>query len=231
MALDGGPLLSGVDVARTTPASVISAFGDSLTEGFGAQGLAGSWPSLLSVRFNGEAAVINLGISGNRLLSDGTPALGQAGLDRFKHDALAQPGVTDVVILEGINDLNAALSPSSYGEETGLPLPTIEALISGHRDLIVRTRALGVKVTGATLLPWNAPAGGFAEAETIRLELNEWIRARAAYDQVIDFAALMADPDDPTRLHTDYDSGDGIHPNDSGYAAMAMAVFETLAQE
>jgi len=44
------------------------------------------------------------------------------------------------------------------------------------------------------------------------------------YDGVVDFEAAVRDPDAPTRIHPRFNSGDGLHPGDAGYAAMAEAV-------
>jgi lysophospholipase L1-like esterase len=40
---------------------------------------------------------------------------------------------------------------------------------------------------------------------------------------VVDFDAAVRDPDNPARMLAAYDSGDGLHPSDAGYRAMAEA--------
>ncbi|WP_123601275.1 SGNH/GDSL hydrolase family protein [Micromonospora sp. Llam0] len=62
------------------------------------------------------------------------------------------------------------------------------------------------------------------ERQEIWRDVNHWIRTSGAFDGVVDFAAALADPTDPTRLASGYDSGDHLHPNDAGCAAMADAV-------
>ncbi|OXH83610.1 GDSL family lipase, partial [Burkholderia multivorans] len=73
---------------------------------------------------------------------------------------------------------------------------------------------------GATLTPADLPPA----REAIRLEVNRWIRSGGAFDGVVDFDAALRDPARPSVLQRRYDSGDGIHPSDAGYAAMAEAV-------
>jgi lysophospholipase L1-like esterase len=54
--------------------------------------------------------------------------------------------------------------------------------------------------------------------------VNRGIRTGRAFDRVVDFARVLADPHDPLRLNPAYDRGDHLHPNDAGYRAMAAAV-------
>ena len=158
---------------------------------------------------------MNLGIDGNRVLVDGS---GVSALARFDRDALAQAGVTHVVLLEGINDLGMARQG---------PRPTVADLSGGHRQLIARARARGLKVIGATLLPYEGTTftGYYSEeGDATRRAFNEWIRTSGAYDGVIDFDKATRDPAAPTRFLPAYDSGDHLHPGDAGYKAMGDAV-------
>ena len=63
-----------------------------------------------------------------------------------------------------------------------------------------------------------------AENEVKRQAVNAWIRTSGAFDAVIDFDAVVRDPADPVRLLPAYNSGDGVHPNDAGYEAMANSI-------
>jgi lysophospholipase L1-like esterase len=58
----------------------------------------------------------------------------------------------------------------------------------------------------------------------MRAQVNKWIRESGEYDAVIDFDAVTRNPDLPSQLKTEYDSGDGLHPNAAGYKAMADAI-------
>ena len=160
-------------------------------------------------------AVLNAGIAGNRVLSEGAFKAGVNALARFDRDVLAHPGVTHVVVLEGINDI---------GNARHNPTPTAEDLIAAHRQLIERAHTRGLKIYGATLTPFEG-ANNFTEVgEAKRQAVNEWIRTGKAYDAVIDFDAATRDPTSRRRMLPAYDSGDHLHPSDAGYQAMAEAI-------
>ncbi len=124
------------------------------------------------------------------------------------------PGVTHVIILEGVNDLGAV----------GVPLPTAVTMINGYRRLIDRAHARGVKVIGATILPYEGAWYFHPEGEAVRQAVNLWIRTGGGFDGVIDFDALMRDPQHPARFKADLQAGDWLHPNDAGYRAMGDAI-------
>ncbi|MCO8275817.1 SGNH/GDSL hydrolase family protein [Actinoplanes sp. TRM 88003] len=222
--------LSGVAVRRD--ARAIVTLGDSITNGANtATNLNHRWPDLLAARLR-HHGVANVGISGNRLLHDPNPApgseaegfaayFGHSGLRRFDRDVLAQPGAAYVVVLLGVNDLGHPGTVAPTGE-----VVSADDLIGGHRQLIARAHSAGLVAIGATVLPFKGDTLGFySEAnERKRDVLNRWIRSGGEYDGVIDFDRAMRDPADPLRLNPAYDSGDGLHPNDAGMAAMADAV-------
>jgi lysophospholipase L1-like esterase len=210
--------LARVEVMTTERTGTIVTFGDSITDGTRSTANANKrWPDYLARRLmkDGNGAkwgVLNAGIAGNRVLSDGA---GVSALARFDRDALLQTGVTHVIVLEGINDIGFARSN---------PSPSVADLIAGHRQLIERAHARGLRIYGATLLPFEGAAYWTAEGEAKRQALNEWIRTSKAYDGVIDFDAAVRDPRQPTILLSMYDSGDRLHPSDAGYEAMANMV-------
>nr|WP_221373772.1 SGNH/GDSL hydrolase family protein [Actinoplanes polyasparticus] len=222
--------LSGVAVRREARAVVT--LGDSITNGANtASNLNHRWPDLLAARLR-HIGVANVGISGNRLLHDPNPApgsdaegfaayFGHSGLRRFDRDVIAQPGAAYLVVLLGVNDLGhpGTVAPASE-------VVSADDLIGGHRQLIARAHSAGLVAIGATVLPFKGDTLGFySEAnERKRDVLNRWIRSGGEYDGVIDFDRALRDPADPLRLNPDYDSGDGLHPNDAGMAAMADAV-------
>ena len=139
-----------------------------------------------------------------------TRCCGASAEARFARDALDQPGVRDVIVLEGINDIGISTAPRTGRRAHPGPI------IAGYRNLIAAAHARGVRIFGATLLPYQG-AGYYSPAgEAIREAVNAWIRTSGAFDGVIDFDAVMRDPADPLRLNPAYDSGDHLHPNDAG---------------
>ncbi|MFG3252459.1 SGNH/GDSL hydrolase family protein [Streptomyces sp. NPDC048172] len=196
----------------------VVAFGDSITDGYGATVDADNrYPDELAERYVREGrprGVLNHGISGN-MITTGTSGTGESGVDRFRKDVLAEPGVGTVIVLEGINDIG-------LGRPGGdIPDVSVAQLIAAHRDLAAQARAAGLKVIGATLLPFKDAQYFTARGEAKRDALNDWIRTSGTYDEVVDLDRTMAAPDDKDLLAPTYDSGDHLHPNDTGYHAMA----------
>jgi lysophospholipase L1-like esterase len=73
--------------------------------------------------------------------------------------------------------------------------------------------------------------GYYSEAkEATRQTVNKWIRTSRAFDGVVDFDAVLRDPDRPSRLLPSFASEDHLHPNDAGYQALADAVDLALFQ-
>jgi lysophospholipase L1-like esterase len=210
-------LLARVEVAAPPATGVIVTIGDSITDGTRSTPNTNKrWPNLFAKRLaqatGPRLAVVNAGIAGNRVLVDGA---GPNILARFDRDVLAQTGVTHIIVLEGINDI---------GQGRSNPLPSAEDLIAGHRQLIMRAHARGLKIYGATLTPFEGAAYWTPEGEAKRAALNEWIRTSREYDGVIDFDLATRDPQQPTKFQSQYNSGDNLHPSDAGYQAMANAI-------
>ena len=237
--------LSRVDVWTPTAPGAIVTMGDSITDGTGSTvDSHRRWPDFLARRLAteyGDAApgVLNVGIAGNRVLGHnaglasilqraglpappdaGTPLnpnalFGPSGLSRFDRDVLLQPGVTHVVVLETTNDIGMAFDD---------PWPAVDDLIAGHRTMIQRAHSRGLTIYGGTLLPFEGALYWTEAGEVKRQALNEWIRTSGAYDGVIDFAAAVRDPEQPSRFRPDLHADDWLHPNDAGYELMANAI-------
>src|SRR6266550_4102004 len=210
-------VLARIEVAAPPAAGAIVALGDSVTDGTRSTlNTNHRWPDLLAKRLAEAAgprmAVMNAGIAGNRVLLDNA---GPNILARFDRDVLTQIGVTHVIVMEGINDI---------GQGRSNPLPSAADLINGHRQLIARAHARGLKIYGATLTPFEGANYWTLEGEAKRATLNQWIRTSKEYDGVIDFDAAVRDPNQPTKFLAQYQSGDNLHPSDAGYQKMADAV-------
>ena len=208
---------------------MVVTLGDSITDGYRSTADANHrWPDRLAERLDARASglpvgVVNAGLDGNRILHDHPEDLfGPNALARLDRDVLSVPGLRWVVLMEGINDI---------GHSTSADLPeqdvSAEEVIAGMKQIIARVHDRGAKIYGATLTPYEGttfhgyyqPAG-----EAKREAVNAWIRHGGYFDGVIDFDAVVRDPDHPTRIRPDYDRGDHLHPNDAGYRAMGDAV-------
>jgi len=219
-------LLSAIEVEAAPAAQAVAILGDSITDGASASlGMDARWPDFLARRLAPQGvAVINAGISGGRMLSDG---MGDNALARFERDVLAQPGVRTVVVLLGINDISwpgTAFAPQQQP-------PTLEELSSGYAQLVAQARSRGVRVIGATLTPFEGALPGTPlsdyyqpKKEALRQQLNAWIRTSGLFDAVLDFDAWARDPAHPLRLLPAYDSGDHLHPGDAGNLALAEGI-------
>lgn len=209
--------LSAVEVSVASPRTIVT-FGDSITDGTASTVNANKrWPDVLAERLNAAGAprgISNQAIAGNRVLSYGMQIFGESALSRFDRDVMSVPNANWIVVLEGINDIGmGAATP-----------PSADTMINGYKQIIARAHAKGIKVYGATLLPYEGARYFHENGEVVRQAVNSWIRTSGAYDGVIDFDAAMRDPASPRKMKADLQSGDWLHPNDAGYKVMGEAV-------
>ena len=211
-------LLTLVEVATDQPPRVLVTLGDSITEGAASTANAfRGWPDRLAERLAGKGwAVVNAGISGNRLLRYGA---GPDALARLDRDVLSVPGVKAIIVLEGINDIGRGFGMPGSAEPV-----SAEALEAADLQIIARAHEHGIRVIGATLTPYGGASYAAPAGEAVREALNSWIRTSAAFDGVIDFAPVVADPADPLKFAPAYNDRDHLHPNDAGYKAMADSI-------
>lgn len=219
--IDHWYMLSGIEV-RACKTGTVVALGDSITDGRGSTTNGNDrWTDVLVRRLSGKHAVVNQGIGGNRVLLDGT---GPNAMARFDRDVLSVPGVTHLIVLEGINDIGMLTRDAPASTEAHAAL--VAGVTAAYRQMVERAHARGIKVYGGTLLPFMGMdyyhPGAASEAD--RQAINAWIRQPGHFDAVIDFDAMMRDPTRPDHLNPAYDGGDAIHPNPAGYKAMGEVI-------
>ncbi|HEV3481517.1 MAG TPA: SGNH/GDSL hydrolase family protein [Candidatus Acidoferrales bacterium] len=234
--------LADVEVWASDQTAATVTLGDSITDGVGAkQGEYSDWPDFLASRLAGKQgssplAVLNEGIGGNRILHDGA---GVSALARFDRDVLAQPGVINLVVLEGINDIgwpHMKPRPPAQGtsqNESPFASEAVSAqdLIAGLQQMIERAHEHRIRAFGATLTPFEGADYYSADGEVTRQAVNQWIRTSGAFDGVFDFDAAVRDPNHPSEFREDYQSGDHLHPSAAGYKAMADAINLSLLRD
>jgi lysophospholipase L1-like esterase len=229
--------LGGLEIWAGNKTSAIVALGDSITDGVGAkQGEYADWPDQLAMKLaegksSSSFSVTNMGIGANRILNEGA---GASAIARFDRDVLAQAGVKDLIILEGINDIvrSRRMTPPPAPAAGNAPAPaanafqmptdpvTAQDLINGLQQMIDRAHEHGIRVFGATIMPYGATRMINDEGEAMRTAVNQWIRTSGAFDGVFDFDAAIRDPKEPIKEQDDLQSGDHVHPNAAGYKVL-----------
>ncbi|MGP8252662.1 MAG: SGNH/GDSL hydrolase family protein [Terracidiphilus sp.] len=220
--------VTGIDVIDNAPgAGTVVALGDSITDGHAATTNGNDrWTDAFAANLQGspatrDIAVSNRGTGGNHLLTDG---LGPNALARFDRDVLAPAGVKWVIVFEGVNDLGGlSIRGDAPAEAHAAMVANIEA---AYAQMIVRAHAHGIRVFGATITPYGGSGyyHPFPSNEADRQAINAWIRAAGHFDGVVDFDAVVRDPEHPDQLLPAFDCGDHLHPSPAGYKAMGEAV-------
>ena len=116
---------------------------------------------------------------------------------------MALPGVTHIVLEEGLNDLGfPGIKVGQVSFADPADLRSADDLIGAYRQVIARAHARGIKVIGGTMTPVEGffVPGFYSEAkEAVRQAVNKWIRNGGVFDGAIDFDTVLRDPDHPFR--------------------------------
>jgi lysophospholipase L1-like esterase len=212
-------VISGAEV-RSRAAGAVVVIGNSIADGRGSTNdMNDRWPDDLARRLAGAAgghpsvAVLNAGIGGNAVVRGG---LGPTALARFERDVLSQAGVRWVIVCDGVNDIGGS-RPDSVAA-------VALHLIDAYSEMVRRAHARGIRVYGATVMPFGGSQYSSREHDAARVAVNAWIRRSGSFDAVIDFDAATRDPAEPSRLRADVDGGDHLHPSAAGYRLMSDAI-------
>ncbi|HUA67935.1 MAG TPA: SGNH/GDSL hydrolase family protein [Candidatus Saccharimonadales bacterium] len=211
-------ILTAIDVEANPSSAAIVALGDSITDGRGSgTDKNDRWPDDLARCLQANAktsdiAVLNEGIGGNCVLHGG---LGPTALSRFNRDVLDQSGVRWLIVFEGVNDIGGSRGTNSQ---------VAQKLIAAYQKFIDQAHERNIRVYGATITPFGGSFYDSAAHEAARQIVNDWIRTSGKFDAVIDFDAVIRDPQRPLHLLPAADSGDHLHPNERGYKMMADAI-------
>lgn len=214
-------VLAGVEVNTNPKARAIVILGDSITDGRGSTTNRNDrYPNILARRLlenesTRHLAVLNQGIGGNRVLTGG---LGPCLLERYRRDAIEIEKARYVVIFAGINDLGAL----DGGSET--PPPSASRLVEAFRTIARAAHDRGQLVYGVTLLPYEGSFYFTQQGESERQKFNEFLRTTKDLDACIDFDEVTRDPAAPSRLRSEVDGGDHLHPSARGYEIMGQAI-------
>jgi len=217
-------IINGIDVMSPESSAAVAVLGNSITDGRGSgTNKQNRWPDELARRLqeNPETrlvAVLNQGIGGNCVLRE---CLGPSALSRFNRDVIGTTGVRWLIIFEGINDIGQT-KDAEEAERVA------NELIAAYEQVIDSAHVEGIRVYGATLMPFGGSFYDSPEHESARTKVNEWIRNSGSFDAVIDLDAALRDPENPKKLLTSADTGDHLHPNETGHRMIAEAVDLTL---
>jgi lysophospholipase L1-like esterase len=208
--------IAALEVKTTQKAPVVACLGNSITDGRGTTtNKQNRWTDFLAEGLGGKVGVLNLGIGGNAVIKGG---LSEPALKRFDRDILGQQGVTSLIIFEGVNDIGGAKNDSEQRAND---------LIAAYREMMAKAHNKGIKVYLGTITPFKGNGYYTIFHEAARQYVNDWIRNCKECDGIIDFDALVRDPNDPAKLKAEF-SDDWLHLNPKGYEAMGKLAAEKL---
>ncbi|MCB9208675.1 MAG: T9SS type A sorting domain-containing protein [Ignavibacteriales bacterium] len=199
--------LSSVDVLAPVESGAVAVLGNSITDGYGLHGGPNNrWThffsdELLNNPSTSQVSVLNLGI--------GATWLTTSGVSRFQKDILDQPGLRWIIVFYGVNDIGGNSSSQN--------------IINAYKNLIAQAHSQNIRIYGATITPFKGHSYFTSNHETVRSEVNNWIRTPGNFDKCIDFDKAISDPIDSIKLNETY-SNDWLHPNAAGYQYLGESV-------
>ena len=206
--------ISGIDVMADASAKGIVAIGDSITDGRGTDTNKNNrWTDILAARLQSNAAtgnvsMMNQGIGATNLVGSS----GTAAQARFDRDVLAPSGVRYAIVFDGVNDIGSGASFAS--------------MKAAYDDLIGRAHAKGLLIYGATILPFAGNSYYTTAHESVRQQVNAYIKS-GVFDGTLDFEAALTDGGNPPKLQATYATWsqmDWLHPGPAGYQKMGESV-------
>jgi Lysophospholipase L1 and related esterases len=212
--------MADIDVIAPKTTAAIAVLGNSIVDGRGSgTSKFNRWTDILSERLlknpaTKQRAVLNLGIGGNCVVRGGQ---GEPAVVRFDRDILGQQNVRWLIISEGINDIGGI-------RDSVQALQTAKDLINAYTQMIDKAHAKGIKVYGATILPFAKSFYDKPFRYAARDSVNTWIRTSGSFDAVIDFDEIIRNPQETSTMLPDVHSGDFLHPNEAGYRKMGEFV-------
>lgn len=218
--------VSGIEVLTDSEVKTVALFGDSITH---MSYYSDALLDLVIDKYPGKLTIVNRGLGGNRLLHDYTPMaeipsggtiFGRPGIERFECDIYKWDKPDYVIVLIGINDFTHPYFFNRFHE-----IVTLDDYKKGIIELINKAHSKGSKIKIGTVIPFKKDKlDWFDEVESLRQEVNKWIREQDYSDGFIDFDLAVRDINDPEKMQDSCHIGDGIHPNDEGGRKMASAV-------
>jgi len=136
---------------------------------------------------------------------------------------LSVPGVTHVIVFEGVNDLGLGYAKLEGPLAALMPPPAVkptrDAMIAGYRQLIGARARKGLK-TRATIAPYEGAVYYSTEGNGVRQSINDWMRTSQGVRRGARLRRGVSRSGEPTQMKDAFQAGDHLHGSDAGYKAV-----------